>query len=124
MKKYLLGILLAFCMLVCFAPAAMAENNRTDIADNNMLKVYVSSATATDPTISKGNDETGQGTIESPFASLSLAVDKVAENGTIYLLTDLTSTKYAIVHEKDIIIDGQGHTITSCLLYTSDAADE
>lgn len=112
MKKYLLGILLAFCMLVCFAPAAMAQNNRTDIADNSMPQVYVSSATATDPTISKGNDETGQGTIESPFASLSLAVDKVTENGTIYLLTDLTSTKYAIVHEKDIIIDGQGHTIT------------
>ena len=112
MKKRWLGILLALCLLVCLAPAAMAKNNRTDIPDNSMEAVYVSSALKTDQDIPVGNDVTGNGMSDSPFASLYLAVDKVKSDGTIYLLSDLTSTKYAFVDSKSITINGQGHSIT------------
>ena len=118
MKKRWLGILLALCLLVCLAPAAMAKNNRTDIPDNSMEAVYVSSALETDQDIPVGNDETGKGTPDSPFASLYLAVDKVKSDGTIYLLTDLTSTKYAFVDSKFITIDGKGHSITRGVSFT------
>lgn len=118
MKKRWLGILLALCLLVCLAPAAMAKNNRTDIPDNSMEAVYVSSALETDQDIPVGNDETGKGTPDSPFASLYLAVDKVKSDGTIYLLSDLTSTKYAFVDSKSITIDGKGHSITRGVNFT------
>ena len=120
MKKRWLGILLVLCMLVCFAPAAMAKNNRTDIPDNSMEAVYVSSALETDQDIPVGNDETGTGTPDSPFASLYLAVDKVKSDGTIYLLSDLTSTKYAFVDSKSITIDGKGHSITRGVSFTAE----
>ena len=120
MKKRWLGILLALCLLVCFAPAAMAKNNRTDIPDNSMEAVYVSSALETDQDIPVGNDETGTGTPDSPFASLYLAVDKVKSDGTIYLLSDLTSTKYAFVDSKSITIDGKGHSITRGVSFTAE----
>lgn len=118
MKKRWLGILLALCLLVCLAPAAMAKNNRTDIPDNSMEAVYVSSALKTDQDIPVGNDEIGKGTPDSPFASLYLAVDKVKSDGTIYLLSDLTSTKYAFVDSKSITIDGKGHSITRGVSFT------
>ena len=120
MKKRWLGILLALCLLVCLAPAAMAKNNRTDIPDNSMEAVYVSSALETDQDIPVGNDETGNGTPDSPFASLYLAVDKVKSDGTIYLLSDLTSTKYAFVDSKSITIDGKGHSITRGVNFTAE----
>ena len=120
MTKRWLGILLVLCMLVCFAPAAMAKNNRTDIPDNSMEAVYVSSALETDQDIPVGNDETGTGTPDSPFASLYLAVDKVKSDGTIYLLSDLTSTKYAFVDSKSITIDGKGHSITRGVSFTAE----
>ena len=120
MTKRWLGILLVLCMLVCFAPAAMAKNNRTDIPDNSMEAVYVSSALETDQDIPVGNDETGTGTPDSPFASLYLAVDKVKSDGTIYLLSDLTSTKYAFVDSKAITIDGKGHSITRGVSFTAE----
>ena len=47
MKKRWLGILLALCLLVCFAPAALATETEPSLG---LAEVYVSA---------KGDDETG-----------------------------------------------------------------
>lgn len=56
MKKRWLGILLALCLLVCFAPAALAAETDSPAAPT---EVYVSNT---------GNDETGNGSEGSPYA--------------------------------------------------------
>ena len=56
MKKRWLGILLVLCLLVCFAPAALAAEGEVPAA-GTLNEVYVSKG---------GNDETGEGTQEKP----------------------------------------------------------
>ena len=141
MKKRLLSAFLSLCMVLTMVPAVAfavedpnvvsesvnlvqgdetnANNNDSDdkqLAEKEELAgdgnesdltesapVYVSDS---------GNDETGEGTAESPYATLAKAVE-VAENGaTIYLRSNLTSTQYAIVSNKKITIDGNGYTVT------------
>lgn len=58
-----------------------------------------------------GDDENGNGSRESPYASLAKAVYEVGSGGTVHLLTDITATKLALVSEKIITIDGGGHTV-------------
>lgn len=67
---------------------------------------------------SEGSDETGNGNIDKPYASLAKAVKHAQEaqnSGNTFiieLLSNLTSTKYAIISGLDITIKGNGHTIT------------
>ena len=59
-----------------------------------------------------GRDDDGDGTKAKPFATLATAVN-AAENGdTIYLLSNLEISDLALISEKVITIDGQGHTVT------------
>ena len=53
-----------------------------------------------------GSDEDNQsnGSKETPYASLAKAVDKVENGGTIYVMSDLTSTACARIVDKNITI--------------------
>ena len=102
MKKRWLGILLALCLLVCFAPAALA-------AEAPASTIFYVSATS--------GSGTPDGTQENPFTSLKEAVDAVPENGTatIYVMSDLTMEKCARYYGKDLTItsgDGGPYTVT------------
>ena len=62
--------------------------------------------------VSKDGSDDGDGTKAKPFATLATAVN-AAENGdTIYLLSNLEISDLALISEKVITIDGQGHTVT------------
>ncbi len=112
MKKRWLGILLALCLLVCLAPAALAAEVPAPASN----AVYVSSANSED--VVAGNDETGNGTQAAPYASLAKAVDALkGKTGEIYLLSDITASRLALVDGENgtpanITIDGQGNTVT------------
>lgn len=67
----------------------------------------------------KGNDETGTGTEESPYATLSRAVTEAGDGGTIYLMEDITISSLAFVDGKTITINGQGHTVTRADNFTA-----
>lgn len=84
MKKRWLGILLALCLLVCFAPAAFAA----EVPAPESNAVYVSA---------DGDDQSGQGTQAAPYASLAKAVEEAAKepSATIYVMSDLTMSECA-----------------------------
>ena len=84
MKKRWLGILLALCLLVCFAPAAFAA----EVPAPESNAVYVSA---------DGNDQSGQGTQAAPYASLAKAVEEAAKepSATIYVMSNLTMSECA-----------------------------
>lgn len=73
------------------------------LQENSLEAVYVSA---------NGNDETGDGSQESPVASLAKAVSVVKDGGTVYVMNNLDASRLALVSEKDITIDGNGHTVT------------
>lgn len=73
------------------------------LQENSLDAVYVSA---------NGNDETGDGSQESPVASLAKAVSVVKDGGTVYVMNNLDASRLALVSEKDITIDGNGHTVT------------
>ena len=103
MKKRWLGILLALCLLVCFAPAALAAETDSPAAPT---EVYVSNI---------GSDETGNGSEGSPYATLACAVDKAQDGATIYVMSDLTMEKCARYYGKDLTItsgDDGPYTVT------------
>ena len=107
MKKRWLGILLALCLLVCFAPAALAAEGDVP-ASGTLTQVYVRA---------DGNDETGEGTQEKPVASLAKAVDLASKDtdATIYVMSDLEMTQSARFYGKDITItsgEGGHYTVT------------
>ena len=70
---------------------------------NSLDAVYVSA---------DGDDETGDGSQEHPVASLAKAVSVVKDGGTVYVMNNLDASRLALVSEKDITIDGNGHTVT------------
>ena len=103
MKKRWLGILLALCLLVCLAPAALATETEPSVG---LAEVYVSA---------KGDDETGNGSEGSPYATLACAVDKAQDGATIYVMSDLTMEKCARYYGKDLTItsgEGGPYTVT------------
>ena len=85
MKKRWLGILLALCLLVCLAPAALAAESEPSVG---LAEVYVSA---------KGDDETGNGSEGSPYATLAKAVEEAAKepSATIYVMSNLTMSECA-----------------------------
>ena len=63
-----------------------------------------------------GNDTTGTGSSENPYASLAKAVDIAPDGATIYVMTDLTMTECARFYNKNLTItsypDGRRYTVT------------
>ena len=87
MKKRWLSLLLTLCMLVIFAPAAMANGETQEI--------YVSQS---------GSDEGGTGGQNAPYATLATAVTEAQDGATIYVMDDLTVNSLARITDKHITI--------------------
>ncbi len=99
MKKRWLSLLLTLCMLVIFAPAAMANDETQDI--------YVRA---------DGSDVDGMGTPESPYQTLNHAIESVLpnESATIYVMSDMTVSESTRFWEaKDITIKSDPKSLTS-----------
>lgn len=75
MKKRVSAILLALVLCLTLLPAAAYADGGT--------AVYVSSS---------GNDGTGDGSADKPFATLAKAVDVAKDGATVYVMSDLTMT--------------------------------
>lgn len=75
MKKRVSAILLALVLCLTLLPAAAYADGGT--------AVYVSSS---------GDDGTGDGSADKPFATLAKAVDAADDGSTIYVMSDLTMT--------------------------------
>ena len=98
MKKRWLSLLLTLCMLVIFAPAAMANGETQEI--------YVRA---------DGSDVDGMGTPESPYQTLNHAIESVLpnESATIYVMSDMTVSKSTRFWDaKDITITSYPETET------------
>jgi len=61
--------------------------NGSNLIWQNASRVYVSES---------GSDTTGLGTRDNPFQSIKKAIEVVADNGTIYVMSDLTDGTYNI----------------------------
>ena len=102
MKKRWLGILLALCLLVCLAPAALATETEPSVG---LAEVYVSA---------DGNDTNGDGSEGNPVASLAKAVDLASKDtdATIYVMSDLEMTQTARYWDnKDITITSHAESL-------------
>ena len=75
MKKRVSAILLALVLCLTLLPAAAYADGGT--------AVYVSSS---------GNDGTGDGSADKPYATLVKAVKEAEDGATIYVMSDLTMT--------------------------------
>ena len=75
MKKRVSAILLALVLCLTLLPAAAYAAGGT--------AVYVSSS---------GNDGTGDGSADKPYATLVKAVEAAEDGSTIYVMSDLTMT--------------------------------
>ena len=87
MKKRVSAILLALVLCLTLLPAAAYADGGT--------AVYVRS---------DGNDGTGDGSADKPFATLAKAVDVAKDGATIYVMSDLTMTKCARFYSKSLTI--------------------
>lgn len=62
-----------------------------------------------------GNDDTGTGGQDAPYATLATAVEKAKDGDTIYVMSDLTMTKCARFYNKSLTItsgEGGPYTVT------------
>ena len=75
MKKRVSAILLALVLCLTLLPAAAYADGGT--------AVYVSSS---------GDDGTGDGSADKPYATLVKAVEAAEDGATIYVMSDLTMT--------------------------------
>lgn len=75
MKKRVSAILLALVLCLTLLPAAAYADGGT--------AVYVRS---------DGNDGTGDGSADKPFATLAKVVDAAEDGATVYVMNDLTMT--------------------------------
>lgn len=105
MKAYkrlsILCIAVLLCALLPVLAGATSPGDPPEAVDPNA--VYVSDS---------GNDTTGNGSQNSPYATLAKAVEMADDGATIELLSNLTTSKLALISEKSITIDGNGFTIT------------
>lgn len=98
-----------FLCVVMILPLISTTNARAEEPDETgaALVLYVSA---------EGNDQTGDGTPEAPYASLgkTAQVANAAEEKTIdiRILSDLTSTACARFYNKDVSMTSEGGTFT------------
>ena len=98
MKKRISAILLALVLCLTLLPAAAYAAGGT--------AVYVSS---------NGNDWTGDGSADKPYATLAKAVTEAEDGSTIYVMSDLTMTECARFYSKSLTItsnEGGHYTVT------------
>ena len=88
MKKRISAILLALVLCLTLLPAAAYADGGT--------AVYVSS--------SDGNDGTGDGSADKPFATLAKAVDAAENGATVYVMSNLTMKECARFYSKSLTI--------------------
>ena len=100
MKKRVLSLLFAALLVVSLLPVTAFAEECTK---------YVSAS---------GNDATGTGAADAPFATIQKAIDSIPNSGTVILLSDLNvstaaSNNYAfeILDGKDITLDGGGYKV-------------
>lgn len=92
MKKRISAILLALVLCLTLLPAAAYADGGT--------AVYVSS---------NGNDWTGDGSADKPYATLAKAVDAAEDGATVYVMSDLTMKECARFYSKSLTItSGEG----------------
>ena len=105
MKAYkrlsILCIAVLLCALLPVLAGATSPGDPPEAVDPNA--VYVSNS---------GNDTTANGSQEDPYATLAKAVGEAEDGATIELLSNLTTSKLALISEKSITIDGNNFTIT------------
>ena len=98
MQKRISAILLALVLCLTLLPAAAYADGGT--------AVYVSS---------NGNDWTGDGSADKPYATLAKAVTEAEDGSTIYVMSDLTMTECARFYSKSLTItsnEGGHYTVT------------
>lgn len=98
MKKRVSAILLALVLCLILLPAAAYADGGT--------AVYVRS---------DGNDTTGDGSADKPYATLVKAVTEAEDGSTIYVMSDLTMTECARFYSKSLTItsgEGGPYTVT------------
>ena len=98
MKRRISSTLMALVLCLTLLPAAAYAAGGT--------AVYVSSS---------GNDGTGDGSADKPFATLAKAVDAADDGATIYVMSDLTMTDCARFYSKSLTItsgEGGPYTVT------------
>ena len=88
MKKRISAILLALVLCLTLLPAAAYADGGT--------AVYVSS--------SSGNDGTGDGSADKPYATLAKAVDVAEDGATVYVMSNLTMKECARFYSKSLTI--------------------
>lgn len=105
MKAYkrlsILCIAVLLCALLPVLAGATSPGDPPEAVDPNAVYVSVG-----------GNDATGAGSQGAPYATLAKAVEQAEDGATIELLSNLTTSKLALISEKSITIDGNGFTIT------------
>ena len=98
MKKRVSAILLALVLCLTLLPAAAYADGGT--------AVYVSSS---------GDDGTGDGSADKPYATLAKAVDAAENGATVYVMSNLTMKECARFYSKSLTItsdEGGHYTVT------------
>ena len=98
MKRRISSTLMALVLCLTLLPAAAYADGGT--------AVYVSSS---------GNDGTGDGSADKPFATPAKAVDVAKDGATVYVMSDLTMTDCARFYSKSLTItsgEGGPYTVT------------
>lgn len=98
MKKRVSAILLALVLCLTLLPAAAYADGGT--------AVYVSSS---------GDDGTGDGSADKPYATLAKAVDAAENGATVYVMSNLTMKECARFYSKSLTItsgEGGPYTVT------------
>ena len=91
MKRRISSTLMALVLCLTLLPAAAYADGGT--------AVYVSSS---------GNDGTGDGSADKPYATLAKAVDVAKDGATIYVMSDLNMTSCARFYNKSLTITSLG----------------
>lgn len=89
MKRRILSSLMALVLVFGLLPVTVFAAGGTGTA------VYVRS---------DGNDGTGDGSADKPYATLAKAVTEAEDGATIYVMSNLTMTKCARYYDKDLTI--------------------
>lgn len=117
MKKRLLAIGIALCLLMGLFPttalAVDSDNGATPAPPKKVSAVYVKNI---------GNDDSGDGTKENPYATLAKAVEKAEDGAIIQLLSDLSVTENARITDKHLTITSEEskiYTLTRGTDFTS-----
>ena len=100
MKRRVLSCLMALVLVFGLLPATVFAARGTGTA------VYVRS---------DGNDTTGDGSADNPYATLAKAVDAADDGATVYVMSDLTMTECARFYSKSLTItsdENGSYTIT------------